>query len=268
MDSLGVLGRLMRNAPTVRDALREGVVNLAIHDRGAVSLTLSMGNAQSALGYSLVDGNIPAADQIIDGAIAMQLLLLRELCGPSWTPRAVRLSHGRPDDVAPLRVYFGVRIEYDADYSAILFDSCWLDHPIDGADPEIHHALLEAIASQASDRPPSFAARVRRALYALTFTESPSTTGLARLFDVNERTLRRRLEAEGATVRELVGEVRRELAQHMLRDTDLSVSDVAATLGYSDVAVFSRAFRAWMSMSPGQWRKSLAPGGELGTTGT
>jgi len=44
-------------------------------------------------------------------------------------------------------------------------------------------------------------------------------------------------------VRDLVSEVRRELAQHLLRDTDLSVTEVAHILSYSDSTVFARAFR-------------------------
>ena len=55
-------------------------------------------------------------------------------------------------------------------------------------------------------------------------------------------------------MRGLLGEVRRELAQHLLRDTDLTVTEVADILGYSAPTVFARAFRGWTKKNPRDWR--------------
>jgi len=254
IDALGVLGQLIRNAATVRDALRIAALHLQIHDRGAVSLSLDIGHGQTALGYTLYAGRTEAASQILDGAIAMQYLLLRDLCGDSWRPRVIQLSHSRPVKPAPLRQFFGARIEFDAPLSAVVFESRWLDHPIAGADPATFAAITGAIEADPSQPKSSFVAQVRRSLYSMIFTASASSANVARLFDLHERTVRRRLREEGATVRGLVGEVRRELAQHLLRDTDMPVSEVAAILHYSDVTVFSRAFRGWSNASPHEWR--------------
>jgi len=258
LDSLGVLGTLMRNCPTLRDALRLAALHLELHDRSAVSLTLNLGDGTSALGYSLLEDRTPAAEQFLDGAIAMQYLLLRELCGPAWKPVSIRLSHSRPANVAPLRKHFRARLEFDAPVSGIVFASRWLDHPIAGADPAAFAAITSAIESAESRHPMPFSTQVRRALYAMMFAGPVSTAGVARLFAMHERTLRRRLAEEGATVRGVLGEARREVAHHLLRDTDMPVSEIAAVLRYSDVTVFARAFRRWSKMSPRQWRAEQA----------
>jgi AraC-like DNA-binding protein len=254
LDSLGVLARLMRNCLTLREALRMATLYLHLHDRGAVSLTLDFGDGMSALGYSLFAGKTPAAEQILDGAIAMQYLLLQELCAQRWKPVRIQFSHSRPRKVAPFQRFFNVPLEFDARLSAIVFESSWLDYRIDGADPVAFAAITHAIESDPSQPLPSFAAKVRRSLHAMIFTGSASSANIARLFDLHERTLRRRLWDEGATVRGLTGEVRRELSYHLLGATDLPVSEVAAILRYSDVTVFSRAFRAWSNSSPHEWR--------------
>jgi AraC-like DNA-binding protein len=254
MDALGILGELMRNSPTLRDALRLATLHLEVHDRGAVGLTLDLDDAHAALGYSLFEGAMPGAEQILDGSIAIHYRVFRELCGPSWRPASVQLSHGRPRKTAPFLRFFGPNLEFNSGISAVVFDSRWLDHPIAGADPARFAAILGAIDAieSRSDRP--FAEQVRRALHALLFTGSASTASLARLFGQHERTLRRRLEAEGATVRGLVGEVRRDLAFHLLRNTSLSVTEIAAILHYSDSAVFGRAFRGWTGATAQTWR--------------
>jgi AraC-like DNA-binding protein len=254
LDSLGVLGELMSNCPTVRDALRLAALYLDLHDRGAVSLTLDLGEGKSALGYSLFEVKSPAAEQILDGAIAMQYLLLRDLCGPAWRPVLVQLSHSRPTNIGPLQKHFRADLEFDVHISGIVFESHWLDHRIEGADPAALAAITKAIESGRPQQAMPFLAQVRRALHAMMFTGSVSSANLARLFDLNERTLRRRLAEEGVTVRGLTNEARRELAHRLLRDTDLPVSEVAAVLRYSDVTVFARAFRGWSNMSPREWR--------------
>ena len=254
LDSLGILGQLMRNSPTLRDALRLAIQHLELHDRGAVALTLDFGHSQAALGYSLFDGNTTAAEQILDGSTAIHYRIFRELCGRSWKPLRVQLSHRRPRIIGPLRRFFGPNLEFDSRISAVVFDARWLDHPIAGADPAAYSAIIETIKALEAKESGPFAAQVRRAIHAMLFSASASTVSLANLFNLHERTLRRRLEAEGETVRNLVSEVRHEIAGHLLRDTSLPVSEIAAVLRYSDATVFSRAFRGRSHMSPSAWR--------------
>jgi AraC-like DNA-binding protein len=258
LGALGVLGALMSNCPTLREALRMATRHLDLHDRGAVSLALDLGHSRSALGYSLIGGKTPASAQILDGALAMQVRLLRTLCGPSFKPLLVQLAHKRPAALAPFREHFGPNLEFDARLSAIVFASRWLDHPIAGADPAAYAAIVAAIGAHESRDARAFSGEVRRAVYAMIFADSASAASLARLFGMHERTLRRRLAQEGVTVRGLVSGVRRELAHQLLRDTALPVSEIAAILGYSGLPVFGRAFRSWSAMNPRAWRAAFA----------
>lgn len=254
LNSLGILGQVMRNAPTLRDALRLVTANIQLHDRGAVALTLDLGGSQAALGYSIFNSEIAATDQILDGAAAIHYRTFQELCGPSWKPHCIQLSHRRPQSIAPLRQFFGQQLEFDTRISGVVFDARWLDHRIAGADPAAHAAIIARIGSMKAREQTPLAMQVRRAIHAMLFSGSASTRSLANLFNMHERTLRRRLEAEGATVRDLVSEARQELAHHLLRDTTLPISEIAAVLRYSDVTVFSRAFRRRSLMSPSEWR--------------
>ena len=258
LDSLGMLGTLMRNSPTLRDALRLATAHIELQDRGAVALALHFNDSEAALGYSLFDGRTPAADQILDGSMAIHHRLLGALCGQAWKPTAVHLSHRRPKETGPLHAVLGPTLAFDTRISAVVFDARWLDHPIAGADPLTYRGILDAIALQESRDPAPFAHKVRRAIHAMMFDASASTENLANLFNLSERTLRRRLEAEGATVRGLVNEVRHELAVHLLRQTQLPVTEIAAVLDYSDATVFSRAFRKTARMSPSEWRARMA----------
>jgi AraC-like DNA-binding protein len=66
---------------------------------------------------------------------------------------------------------------------------------------------------------------------------------------------------------ELVGEPpmqylaswRMHLAKHHLRDTSLSMTEIATRIGYESEAAFSRAFRRTVGAPPAKWRRDLNP---------
>lgn len=88
---------------------------------------------------------------------------------------------------------------------------------------------------------------------------SAGADAVAGALGLGKRTLNRRLADRGTSIRALTAEVRLEVAQRLLRDTDLGVADIASMLCYSDAAAFSRAFSAGIGVSPAAWRDTRAP---------
>ena len=74
---------------------------------------------------------------------------------------------------------------------------------------------------------------------------------VAAALGLTERTLRRRLVAEGTTYRRLVDEVRQSLAEELLATARLSVAEVAVRLGYAEASSFILAHRRWTGRTPG-----------------
>jgi AraC-like DNA-binding protein len=64
----------------------------------------------------------------------------------------------------------------------------------------------------------------------------------------------------GVTFEELVDEYRRDRAFRLLMRADHSILEIAYTLGYSDPAHFTRAFKRWTGASPRSYRNALALG--------
>ncbi len=90
------------------------------------------------------------------------------------------------------------------------------------------------------------------------FSES-SSAAVAQRMSISDRTLRRRLAAEGVSFQDLVNRLRYEQAQKALASTQLSIGDIARFLGYSDTSNFGHAFRQWSGMSPRQFRQRENP---------
>jgi AraC-like DNA-binding protein len=77
---------------------------------------------------------------------------------------------------------------------------------------------------------------------------------VAGLYAVSRRTLHRYLKAEGGTFRQVANGVRCEIACTLLAETDLTLSQIAEVLNYSEISAFSRAFRRWAGQPPSVWR--------------
>ena len=73
---------------------------------------------------------------------------------------------------------------------------------------------------------------------------------VASLYAVSRRTLARHLQAEGGSFRQVANEVRCEIACLLLAKTDLSFSQIAEVLNYSEHSAFTRAFRRWSGQTP------------------
>ena len=58
----------------------------------------------------------------------------------------------------------------------------------------------------------------------------------------------------GCSPREYLGQVRIQAAKNLLRETDLTISSVAAHTGFSDPGYFTRFFRQQVGLSPSEFR--------------
>ena len=104
-----------------------------------------------------------------------------------------------------------------------------------------------------------FRKRVERVLRRLLIAGDPvggtSLEQMAALFRLHPRTPQSAPPGRGHEALEtLLDESRYRIARQLLRDTLLSVEDLAIALGYADATAFSRAFRRWSGTSPSCWR--------------
>ena len=102
-------------------------------------------------------------------------------------------------------------------------------------------------------RRPGVAQAVRRALLR-AHGEFPGQMSMAKRLHVSARTLRRQLAEEGTSYREIVDEVRFEVAKRYLETPELTVGQIAGLLDYDDPANFRRAFKRWSGVSAQAWR--------------
>lgn len=99
-----------------------------------------------------------------------------------------------------------------------------------------------------------------RALLGRDFTrEFPEFEEVAAHFGLTTQTLRRRLKDEGSSYQGIKDQVRRDAAIHYLSRPQLSITDIAERMGFSEPSTFHRAFKKWTGLTPGDYRQGLRP---------
>ena len=250
---LGRLGELVRHSNTVGRALDALTVFQHINSEGGLAFVLKRGDYVD-LGYAMYHPSLAGAAQMYDAVLACAMNFMMELCGPTWRPYEVFLSHAKPHDVAQYRALFRVVPRFDAEFCALRFHARDLARSVDGADPATYRRA-EQWARRAG--PPDFLQQVYRGLRRLMLDNRHSGDDLAQSLAMHRRTLNRRLKAEGVTFQRVLDDVRFEVARDLLANSNVHLDDIAATLGYAAVTPFMRTFRRWSGTTPGQWRRNV-----------
>lgn len=170
---------------------------------------------------------------------------------------AVTMPFARPADWSEIEPVLPCPVTFSSEEAAILLAPGALR-----AVPDNAHRLAFKGAMRMVEREAQFLAddvpvseQVARWLWA--YTPPLKKAEIARQIALSERTLGRQLRQEGTSYNALLAKVQSERAENLLQTSDLSISEIAYRLGYSDPAAFTRAFTTWHDMPPSKWRRKL-----------
>jgi AraC-like DNA-binding protein len=194
----------------------------------------------------------------VEFALAAHLTTIRDRAGQGFGFSRVLLDYAPPPSAAAYRGLFGCPVLFNQPHSG--YECARNDGPRELANPRTHamaREMCEEILGEVN-RAGGVAADIRRILIEQPGSY-PSIEAIAEQLDIYPRALRRRLEAEGTSYRDLLAEVRMRLAIEYLRKTRMTNEEIASRLGYSDAANFRHAFSRWTGRAPSEFRGDAGP---------
>jgi AraC-like DNA-binding protein len=253
MSNLGPISLVLRDEPDARS-----VVELMIRYEHTYNESLRLQIVDHhEVAFIRVD--LDFGNQAIDERQSKELVLgtltrlLREFLGPDWVPVSVSLPHSAPPDLETHHRVLGSRLEFDQPFAGLVVYDADLDKPLPHADPRLRVYAHEMLRSLGSPKGESETDRVRRLVESLLPAGRCSAQQVARHLGVNRRTLHRRLATEGTTFTAVLDETRRSVAERLLLNTDLSVTEISQSLGFAAPSGMSRWFRDQYGCSPTGW---------------
>lgn len=250
-EALGVFEYALRAADTLGDAWRRGCRYFKLMHPDTEPELVDVGGTTVMLRFnmpSILPRYIP--DQIM----ASFLLRGREATGRDWSPDRVLFTYPEPDDTGELRRIFRSNLRFRAETNALVLQRELLDLHQRTADAGLS-VILAQYAEELIGRLPDtedVVSRVQRRISRELSNGDPGVEGVARALGMSQRTLHRRLREHETSYREILEELRYDLAMRHLEARTLSVGEIAFLLGYSETSTFHRAFKRWSGCSPSE----------------
>lgn len=193
---------------------------------------------------------------LIDGQIATVLKLIRFMYQPDYTPTRIDLICPKISGTEKqYEQYFGSDVHFSQSCNAIYFKQADLDARLPAANAELARQNDEAVVKfLARLDKANVVAQAHAKLIELLPSGDCSKAKVASALYMSVRTLHNRLAEAGTTYQALLDRTRRELAEQYMQQQNISVSEVAYLLGFSDCSNFSRAFHRWTGKSPSDFR--------------
>ncbi len=188
--------------------------------------------------------------------IATHISLHRDIMGESFQPREILLAYRRAADFQIPSAIDGCPLRFQQEANRIVFDSAFLDAVPKLGNRTTYPAALalcdELLANIALSA--GVAGKIRSVLLR-DVANQPTLSAVARLLKITPRTLRRQLQSQNTSFRQLSHELRAHVAVRYLRETKMTNDDIGFALGYSDAANFRHAFRRWTGRTPHEFRQ-------------
>ncbi|MFZ5560048.1 MAG: AraC family transcriptional regulator ligand-binding domain-containing protein [Pseudomonadota bacterium] len=192
-----------------------------------------------------------------EAAIAAFTSLVRKLVNRPVSPGSVNFVNPAPADIAPYEEFFGCPVTFGGTLTCVTFSARHLLLPIAHSDPGLRtllenqaESLLRALPGQQS-----FQTGLMEALVRSLHEATPTLERVAQRLAMSPRTLQRRLAELDLGFRHLLDRTRAELARGYLLEGNLTLSEIALLLGYSEQSAFNRAFKRWTGQTPKSLRR-------------
>ncbi len=252
---IGLLWPLIAHCPNVEQALKETMKHLHLHNRGIFWQLEVEGDRALLTRTDRVASDVPTFQWAVYSTCAM-FSGMKALCGKDWRPSSVSFIHPPPVDSQMYKRFFGARVEFNRAFNRIVFPASDLGGEISDHNRNLYSQLNKQVQALEDefDRQQDFCSKIKLLIEQRMHTTDCTQTGIAKALSMHPKALQRELNYHGATFRELKIEVRLDMAERYLKDSEIPLTTIAHILGFSELSGFSHAFKTRHHVSPAAWR--------------
>ena len=252
----GLLGQIFQASATVGDAIRECITRIELHTQGT-RWELSSDGDVSNIACRLDDFVEKGAVQSTQLAVGAFWRLMRLLSDRRWHPTMVSFTFSEPKDTLVYKRFFGVPVLFGADENMAVFHSADLQIALPKHDEYLKKVLEKYAETIQMSRRRDITDDVKDLVRKNLRNGKTGIDQVARFFPFERRTLQRQLESLGTNFQQLSLEVRMDVAQDRLLNSNVTIARLADSLGYRDQGSFTKAFKAYVGFAPVAWRRKM-----------
>ena len=194
---------------------------------------------------------------LMDLAMSIWLSACRLNYGSDLNPVEVNFIHSQLACAEEYDSYFKAPVNFNADYDSFTLPADAVDKRLPVGNPHLATLSDQYIITYLAELDKNNTVqRVKGAIIDMLPSGEISGERVAQKLNMSTRSLQRKLQRAHTTFGALLDEVRQELAEHYIHDSNISLTEIAFVLGYSEYSSFWRAYKRWTKISPSEIRKS------------
>ncbi|PWK29354.1 AraC-like DNA-binding protein [Arcicella aurantiaca] len=257
--SVGILAYVMMHSPILGKALEKLCqYQDIVCDASKTSLIIENGLAH--LTISEPSDDIFAPHYAYESTISIYHSAINGMLGENVQLKSVHFDYpAYTDNLSEYhRIFKGAEIIFNSHFTGLVFSEDYLKRPILNANPNLF-SLFEIHANEIlnSLKPSeSLKEKIKKEILHDLKGEEPTLSNIAKKLGIGVRSIQLKLKEEGVTFQQLLDEIRKNLATKHLKEAQLSTTDIAYLLGYSEPSVFFRSFKKWTGQTPTIYRKN------------
>ncbi len=190
-----------------------------------------------------------------ESVMALLVAFSRWLLGDdSIYPAMVHFFHEAGPNMQEYQKLFGLTPKFNQEFTCVMFDKEVLIRTLLESDAGLH-ALHKAHANQllAAHLNTSWEVKVIQVIVDMGHFNL-SREIVAGKLNISTRTLQRRLQEESTSFLDILDALRKKKAEHLIKQTNKSLKEVAIDLGFSESSTFYRACHRWFDNTPNAMR--------------
>ncbi len=246
---LGALGFAWLASPTLRKAL-ERLQKYARKADEQLEVTFVEADGRFFV-QTRYQSPSPMQRERDDCCLAILVKMCRIVYDGELNPLEVHSTHPPPDDPGGYYAYFRSPMRFGKSRNGVLLLSEWIDRRLTGANEELaqmnDHIVVKYLGHRNRN---DIVNRVRTSILEGIADGNATARAAAADLHMTTRNMNRRLQDHQTSFKQLLSEIRQELAEKYLEDQSLSLTEIAFLLGFSEVSSFSRAYKRWTGHSP------------------
>lgn len=249
--SLGVLGYLMHNARTLKE-----VIEKFNHYQNLISSFFNFKLMKEEEFYKLaiyINENpmIPVPKSHAEVHLSAIVTILNQILDKKIYPSKMHFSFKVEESIEKYEKIFGRNLFFEKDENACFFDISQLEIEVLNS----NSTMLKYFESQAesillSSQVDSYFEKVKKEILKYIGESEISVEFISKKMLMSPRTLQYKLKDENKKFRDALLEVRMQLANHLIKKSNMDFSSISLYLGYSEASSFYRAYKKYFNTTP------------------
>lgn len=256
---LGPLSLLWDHCGTLSEAMRVSQRYLHLESAAVGLDILDENNGEVALVHNLQIKTAMGGSQFLEATLASSVRVARLILGESWVPLRIEFAHSAGEGERVHRKFFRSPLQYRSERYAIICSSEDFTRRCSSGNPQMLHFVEAHLNSFANQWPQDLCGQVEHLVQARLAGGHATLSAIAGMMAMSQRTLQRRLAAEGTDFASVLDKVRMQRAQeYYFEEKHASLTQLAYLLGYSDASAASRFLREKLSTTGRRMQVSAA----------